>query len=170
MAHAFKTFSAKPTFGTLRQNLYQSDYINRKKGVITFCKSPSRCQKIKYASSYNTINSFNIGRYTLTLDKCNVLPVNKTNLIIGQYTKQNLQDICTVQNIDPTISPHPDSNCQNTPPIIIDPNNMSPPKPFYWTYQIDPFGLLFGNSQCGELNYTNYMCFYPPNPNTLLNI
>ena len=36
MAHAFKTISAKPTFGTLQPNLYQSDYINRKKGIIVF--------------------------------------------------------------------------------------------------------------------------------------
>ena len=31
MAHAFKNISAKPTFGTLREELNQSDYINRKK-------------------------------------------------------------------------------------------------------------------------------------------
>lgn len=166
MAHAFKTISAKPTFGTLRENLYQSDYINRKKGVITFCNSPSRCQRIKFAPSYNIRNSFNIGRYTRSLDNCNILPVNKSNLIIGQYTKMNLTDICTVQNINPTIPPEPDNPCQNTPSITIDPNNST--NPFYWTYQIDPSGQLFGKSQCGELNYTHYMFFYPPQNNVKL--
>lgn len=170
MAHAFKTISAKPTFGTLRENIYQSDYINRKKGVITFCNSPSRCQRIRVAPSYNIRNSFNSGRYKLSLDKCNILPVNKSNLIIGQYTKMNLQDICTVQNINPSIPPEPDNPCQNTPSISINPNSMTPPPPFYWTYQIDPSGQLFGKSQCGELNYTHYMLFYPPQkPLTLAN-
>lgn len=174
MAHAFKTISAKPTFGTLKENLYQSDYINRKKGIITVCNSSSRCQRIRVAPSYNTINSFNIGRYVLSLDKCNVLPVNKSNLIISQYTKTNLTDVCTVSNIDPNIHPAPCSSnlpcdpCQNNTHIIIDP--ISTTIPFYYTCQIDPLGQLFGNTQCGELNYTQYMGFYPPSkPLTLAN-
>ena len=167
MAHAFKTISAKPTFGTLRENLYQSDYINRKKGVITLCNSPSRCQRIRVAPSYNIRNSFNSGRYKLSLDNCNILPVNKSNLIIGQYSKMNLTDICTVQNIYPNITPKPDNTCQNTSNISIDPNSATP---FYQTYQIDPLGQLFGKTQCGELNYTHYMFFYPPQkPLTLAN-
>ena len=37
MAHAFKTIPAKSTFGTLQEELNQSDYINRKKkNVILF--------------------------------------------------------------------------------------------------------------------------------------
>lgn len=66
MAHAFKTISAKPTFGTIRANLYQSDYVNRKKGVITFCNSRVTCKGLRIAPSYNTRNSFNLGRYTLS--------------------------------------------------------------------------------------------------------
>ncbi len=164
MAHAFKTISAKPTFGTLRPELYQSDYINRKKGIITFCNLPV-CQQNKFISSYNTKNSFNIGRYALTLDKCNILPVNKSNLIIGQYTKSNLKDICTVSNIfsyskpTPCGSDAPCNPCQNNNPVIID---LTSVKPFYETHIIDPLGQLFGKSQCGELNYTHYMQFYPP--------
>jgi len=159
MAHAFKNVSAKPTFGTLRENLYQSDYINRKKGIITFCKSPATCQKIRVAPSYNTINSFNIGRYTLSLDKCNIFPVSKSNLIIGQYTKANLTNICTVLDLNTYTKPSPEETCQNNNNIIIDPSKS---EPFYQLYQIDPLGQLFGNTQCGELNYTHYMIFYPP--------
>lgn len=172
MAHAFKTISAKPTFGTLRENLYQSDYINRKKGVITFCKSPASCQRIKLALSYNTRNSFNLGRYTLSVNKCNILPINKGNLIIGQYSNTNLNNICTVSNISPYTKPSPcgvDNECnpcQNNNPISINTDDT-----FYQKYTIDPLGELFGNTQCGELNYTKYMTFYPPTqPLTLGNI
>lgn len=175
MAHAFKTISAKPTFGTLKENLYQSDYINRKKGILTLCHSVSRCQRIKLASSYNIRNSFNIGRHSQSLDNCNILPVNKSNLIIGQYTKQNLKDICTVSNIVPTIQPppcgsefYPCDPCNPNEPIEIQPSTAT--NPFYFSYQIDPLGQLFGKSQCGELNYTHYMFFNPPQkPLTLAN-
>ena len=88
MAHAFKTTSAKPTFGTIRENLYQSDYINRKKGIINFCKTPSVCYKIRSVSSYNTRHSFNTGRLALSLATCNRWPVNKSNLIIKIYTNE----------------------------------------------------------------------------------
>ena len=162
MAHAFKTIPAKPTFGTLRENLYQSDYINRKKGIITYCKSPVYCDKIRVASSYNIRNSFNTGRFALALDKCNILQVNKSNLIIGQYTKSNLKDICTVSKIFPYSKPAPCSSddpcnpCQNAPATI------DTSKTFYQQNIIDPLGELFGKTQCGELNYTHYMQFYPP--------
>jgi hypothetical protein len=165
MAHAFKTISAKPTFGTIRENLYQSDYVNRKKGLITVCNSPATCKGLRIAPSYNTRNSFNLGRYTLSLDKCNIFPVNKSNLIIGQYTKTDLSNICTVSNLSPYSKPAPCSSddpcnpCQNNTAVVIDPTSANP---FYYTCQIDPLGELFGKSQCGELNYTHYMRFYPP--------
>jgi hypothetical protein len=166
MAHAFKTISAKPTFGTLRENLYQSDYINRKKGIITFCNSPTTCQKIRYAPSYNVINSFNLGRLAITLDNCYVFPVNKSNLIIGQYTKTDLSNVCTVSNLSPYSKPAPCSSddpcnpCQNNNPVAVNPALAI--NPFYYACQIDPLGELFGQTQCGELNYTHYMNFNPP--------
>lgn len=162
MAHAFKIISAKSTFGTLQTNLNQSDYINRKKGIMTFCKYSEHCQKIKNASSYNIINSFNIGRNALTLDKCHTLPVNKTNLIVSQYSKLDLNGVCTVsplstftQTIDPCGS-QPCDGCQDPSNPVIIPN---PPASdlFYEKYIIDPFGQLFGKTQCGELNYTHYI-------------
>lgn len=187
MAHAFNPMSTKPvigtnnqnisgksTFGTLKPNLYQSDYINRKKGIITFCKSPAKCQRMKSAPNYNTLYSFGLGRYSLTLDRCNIFPVNKSNLIFSQYSKLNLKDVCTVSQIEPGVNPEPCGDvlpcnpCQNNNPVIINPATAI--NPFYWTYQIDPLGELFGKTQCGELNYTHYMVLNPPtNPLTFAN-
>lgn len=158
MAHAFKKISAKPTFGKLNSELYQSDYINQKKGLIVFCKL--RCQRNKIASSYDSINNYNIGRNTI-LNRCNLLRNNKANLIISQYTKENLNNVCTVSPIAPYIAPTPCSNdvpcnpCQNNDAVIIDPSNSV--NTFYNEYYIDPLGELFGKTQCGELNYTDYM-------------
>ena len=157
MAHAFKTISAKPTFGTLQPNLYQSDYINRKKGIITFCKRPCICKNIRVAPSYEIINSVNLG---FRLNKLNSLHNNKSNLIISQYTKENLKNVCTVSPLNPYTAPsycsnsNPCNPCQNNGAVIIDPLNAT--TTFYNEYNIDPLGQLFGNSQCGELNYTAY--------------
>lgn len=142
MAHTFNMIPAKPTFGTVRENLYQSDYLNRKKGIITYCNSLSRCQRPK-APSYNTLNLFNL---TYRLNRCNVAPpINKRNLIIAQYTKENLIDVCTVSS----------SSFYNTG--VCNSVSIDPTKTFYENYVVDPLGELFGNSQCGELNYTDYM-------------
>jgi len=167
MAHAFTPIPGKPSFGTLKENLYQSDYLTRKKGLITYCNSSSYCNKITFASSYNQYNLFNIGRYVNSLENCNVIPVNKGNLIIGQYSKLNLQDVCTVSVSFPPIPPFNNVACQsvNNPVAINNTENV----PFYQQYTIDPLGRLFGLSQCGELNYIEHMVFYPPTLTSLNN-
>jgi hypothetical protein len=161
MAHAFSPIPAKPAFGTLKENLYQSDYINRKKSKLVYCGTPSYCNKIKIANSYNMLNSYNLGRYSRSLETCNIIPVNKGNLIVGQYTKLNLDNVCTVSTGTPPtqhcgngINEIPCKPCQNNTPVIIDPTATNP---FYWDATIDPLGELFGNSQCGQLNFTEYM-------------
>ena len=164
MAHAFAPIPAKPTFGTLKENLYQSDYINSKKSKLAYCRTPSYCNKIKISNGYEGINSYNLGRYSRNLETCNIIPVNKGNLIIGQYSKLNLNNVCTISYGTPPTKPcsndNPCNPCQNTTSVIIDPNSAT--EPFYWNKTIDPLGELFGASQCGELNYTKYMVFDPP--------
>jgi hypothetical protein len=168
MAHAFAPIPAKPAFGTLKENLYQSDYLNRKKAKYAYCRTPSYCNKIKISNSYALINSYNLGRYARNLETCNIIPVNKGNLIIGQYAKLNLSNVCTVSYGPPPITPctndTPCDPCQDNTPVKIDPN-VSPATPisshpFYWNATIDPNGELFGASQCGELNYTQDMVFF----------
>ena len=155
MTHAFKTISAKPTFGTLRENICQSDYINRKKGLINYCNTSGACYKLNISPSYAHLNSQKLGQYLRNLE---IPSFNKSNLIIGQYTKLNLNDVCTVFKGEPPTQPCSSSlvcdPCQNKIPVQIDPSNSI--VPFYYEYTIDPLGELFGRSQCGELNYTNY--------------
>jgi hypothetical protein len=72
--------SAKAAFGTLKKNMYQSDYLNKKKGIAMACEK--RCT--------NNNNGDNI------------FSTNKYNLIIGQYTEMNLTNVVTVDNITST--------------------------------------------------------------------
>ncbi len=171
MAHAFAPIPAKPAFGTLKKNLYQSDYINRKKAKINYCSASSLCNK--RPNNYALINNTNLGRYLYNLEICKIIPINKSNLIIGQYTKLNLTGVCTVSTGTPPTQPCgngidelPCNPCQTSTDVIIDPDGSSSSVvsgiPFYWYATIDPLGELFGSSQCGELNYTHHMVFYPP--------
>ena len=162
MAHAF----AKPTFGTLKENLYQSDYLNRKNAKYAYCRTPSYCNKIKISNSYELVHSYNLGRYSHNLETYNIIPINKGNLIMGQYTKLNLKNVCTVSKGTPSTKPCgtgtkdlPCDPCQNNDAVKIDPDITIP---FYFDKTIDPLGELFGSSQCGELNYTRHMILNPP--------
>jgi len=172
MAHAFAPIPAKPTFGTFRKNLYQSDYISRKKAKLIYCNSKDTCGKILVAADYKERALFKTGRDAINLLRCSnaVIPINKANLIMGQYTKLDLNRVCTVLNTtnysasdclkhinDTDINII--NGCPNNSPVIIDPSSTTP---FNQSNIIDPCGYLFGNSQCGELNYTSYMVFYPP--------
>jgi hypothetical protein len=146
-------------FGSLKENLYQSDYIRRKIGKSVYCNAPSYCNQIKSANSYNTVNLFNLGRYSRNLQANHIIAINKTNLIMGQYTKSNLEGVCTAIPTPPCVSIDSCVPCAEKYPVPISNQDLNP---FYWNNTIDPLGELFGNTQCGELNYTKYMVLYPP--------
>lgn len=153
MVHAFKTIPAKPTFGNIRPNMFQSDYIKRKKALSTF---QSKIFKKKSSYSYDTKYLLNKGKY-YGINNCDILPVNKSNLIAGQYTKMDLQDVCDITTFSSTIDPSENDCIDRCTSVQLDPSVI-----FYENYVVDPCGQLFGNSQCGELNYTHYMVYYPP--------
>jgi hypothetical protein len=184
MAHAFAPIPAKPTFGTLKESLYQSEYINRKKGKLIYCNANinnAYCNRVVKSGSYDNINTYNNGRYAIGLDNCNIIPCNKGNLVVGQYSELNLKNVCVSVPFNPSFSDpnYYDSNTGNCIPCLntsaentkINVNssgqytNNNVATPFYQVNTIDPIGALFGNSQCGELNYTQYMFFNPPTNN-----
>lgn len=149
-----KVVKAKTTFATLRENISQSDYITRKKGLQTFCNNRNICNKLTVAPNYSTINSFNWGKYVMDVNNCqNIIPINKSSLIIGQYSRFNLDNACTIIAGQPPL--YPGYPCPSIPVTV------NPTIPFYSEYTIDPKGALFGYSQCGELNYTQYLQFTP---------
>ena len=178
MAHAFKIIPGKPAFGTLKQVVYQSDYLAKKKAQRTVCTSQTNCGQIKNAKSYEQVNQYKEGFRLNTSKRCNILPFNKSDLIVNLYSKMNLKDTCTMINGFPCINPElSDVSCSLIGPNIpkccsyacsgnktID--NID--KAFNWNHTIDPVGELFGNSQCGIENYIHYMVYNPPTGTTNL--
>ncbi len=158
MSHYSTVVKGKPTFATLRENISQSDYITRKKGLQTFCTNKNICNNLTVAPNYNTINSFNWGKYTMDVNNCkNIIPINKSSLVVNQYSQLNLNNACTIIAGQPPLHlKYPlDYPC---PPVPI---TVSTTVPFYSAYTIDSKGCLFGYGQCGELNYTQYLQFTP---------
>lgn len=125
------------SFGKLQENLYQSDLIRIRKALNNKCSN----------------------KKAIINNRC-LSNVNHSNLIYGLYSKMDLTDVCTIgTNIGCT------ADCS---PCKIDDNsyqwckiNTSSTQPFYYNNTIDPVGELFGKSQCGELNYTHYMLYFP---------
>jgi len=179
MAHAFKVIPAKPTFGTLKQVVYQSDYLKNKKSKRTYCTSQASCAKIKNADSYDQVNLYKEGFRLNNMRNCNILPFNKSDLIVNLYSKMNLKYACPFINGFPCINPDlTDENCTGltNPACCSDACNGDktltvtvPATTFNWSHTIDPVGDLFGKTQCGTEKYTQYMVFNPPNGITLQN-
>ena len=156
MAHAFKVIPAKPAFGTLKQVVYQSDYLERKKALRTVCTSQANCGQIKNAKSYKQINEYNEGFRLKQARNCTILPFNKSNLIINLYSKMDLKYACPLINGFPCTNP---TSCLDACKASKTISNTD--KAFNWFHTIDPVGDLFGKTQCGIENYTNYMVFNP---------
>ena len=143
---------AKPTFGTLKQVSYQSDYITNKQSKLAYCNNVNICKKNSKVPNYNQYNLFNNGRYLNNLANGNILSFNKTDLIAGLHSKMNLNGACTVINGNPCSNLTNCDGCDT--PANIDTTSVLP---FYQTNTIDPIGELFGNTTCGVNNFTNYM-------------
>jgi hypothetical protein len=155
MAHAFKIIPAKPTFGTLRQNTFQSDYITNKKSKLAYCNASNKCAN--NSSSYNQMNLLHNGRRISNkyLANNDLIPFNKSNLIAGLYSKMDLENVCTLINGFPCNNINTScAACQTEVSI-----NSGSSVPFSWTNTIDPVGALFGNTPCGIQNFTKYMKF-----------
>ena len=132
MAHAFKVISARPTFQKIQSLNYASDYLSDKKArLLQFQK-----KKKNYVKNYDYELFYLLNKRIFHNE------FNKSNLLYNLYSKENLNQVTTVS-----------SNPSNIKVNTIN----SGLKPFYQNYILDPKGKLFGNSQCGELNFTHYM-------------
>lgn len=156
MSRPFAKYPAKPTFAEINESINASDYIANKKTKYTFC-SPNIChpnKNIYSQSNYLLLKrANNLGFYP------NTNSIDKTQLYINLITKIDLSE-----NI-PVIS----DLTGNVSPVIID-TNLTP----FLNYNIDPSGVLFGNTPCGINNYENFILYNPPyktnNPENINNL
>jgi hypothetical protein len=143
MAHSFKTTSGKASFGVFSEPQTAGDYIYDKKAKTTYCLA-NKCVPNK---SINTQSNL------LLLNRANKLKYypcvnffNKANLNVNLITKLDLKDIPVIENA-----------INNKVPTNINPSDI----PFL-DYNIDPSGVLFGNTICGINNFVSFMVYDSP--------
>jgi hypothetical protein len=165
MLHKSNPISGKSAFGTLKQNTFQSDYISNKKLKLSNKNNTNNnnqtCQKNITMSSYDKYYLLKSNNYLNAINKGYLLPYKKADLISGLYSKMDLKDVCTVTNNTPCSDIYSCDSCYY--PTVINSNATTP---FYLSNTIDPVGSLFGNSQCGINNYTNFLVYESPKKTT----
>lgn len=132
--------NGKNTFGVFKEPLNAGDYIQNKKAKSIFCTSTA-----------NNANTVNTQSNLLLLKQANYLNnsvcavyFNTANLNVNLLTTLDLTNISVISsNTSPYVTPTP---------II---TTATP----YLDYQIDPSGNLFGNTNCGLLNYESDLIF-----------
>lgn len=131
------------TFGKFKESKYSSDYIKNKRNKEILCNYSSDCIKNKRNEE---ILCNNKKCKVSGGASCDIYPFNKRDLTVNLYSRldlQNVKTICKGTNIC-------DNSSMSTNIAITD-------VPLYQYYIIDPNGSLFGNSECGANNYTEYI-------------
>ena len=137
MSRPFSNNSAKDAFANVRNTKDASSYIQERKTKYSFCQ-PNICHPNK---NINTQSDY------IRLREANRLKFypevfNKTQLYMNLYTQLDLSgNIPVISYLSNGVSP-----------VLID-TNVTP----YLTYNIDPSGVLFGNSVCDITNYEHFI-------------
>ena len=151
MAHTFKYNNSttnsnlyndgngKASFGNVKQTTFASDYITNKKAKLLY--------NINYNNKKNGILNAQLIR---DVETCDSLPAfDTTNLESGLYSNEELDGINVITAVLDT------SNCPIYSGSLLDKTIISS-NPFFYNYNIDKCGDLFGNNICGIENYNHY--------------
>jgi hypothetical protein len=160
----FPTYPAKPTFGENIKVQNARDYTLSKTTKTTYCnekycnplkKTTVKTQgellllrKTKNLNYYQSLYDKNHSNY-LDNTKSN-LTFNNSNLNINLITKLDLNNVSVISN---------NLTGQTPTPVVLNPASGIP---YYNNYNIDPSGVLFGNTICGINNYEKFMVYSPP--------
>jgi hypothetical protein len=143
----FAQNSGKRTFGNFFENQTAGDYILNKKAKTTFC-NPNICPITSNKTVQNESDLLLLKKSIYFTTYGNSVFFNKNNLNINLITKLNLTDVPVISNKKTGITP-----------TTIDLSASIIP---YLSYNIDPSGLLFGNTFCGINNFENFIVYNCP--------
>jgi hypothetical protein len=154
--------SGKPAFGNAFNTDDSGNYTRNKKAKLLYRHNYNGFHFGGVLGSQNNYLLFQRAK-TIRNETCascpNLTSFNTSDLVAGLYTNEALKgvNVIDLSHNDP---------CNNYPysQTIIEPSNItgSTSKPFYWNYNIDPCGSLFGNAPCGYDNYEDYRVISKP--------
>lgn len=134
----FNNYPANITFGTNIESDDAGNYIKNKTAKASYCNA-LKCPQMSIGLSQSDYLQKRQARY-LGNFRCTPQYGN-LSLNSNLYTTLNLNNVCVINTLAT-------NTCPNT--------KINTGSNFYTTYQIDPNGSLFGNTQCGINNYLQY--------------
>jgi len=139
----FNTYTGKNTFGVLKESRQAGDYtIN--KGALAWVCPPNICVRNKTGVTQNNY---------LLLKRAKALYVNDlynpADLNMNLVTQLDLSGCSIILD-----------NIGNVVPADLSTTSIP-----YLDYTIDPSGVLFGNTICGAVNFTEYLRYIDPSNN-----
>ena len=139
----FNTYTGKNTFGVLKESRQAGDYtIN--KGALAWVCPPNICVRNKTGVTQNNY---------LLLKRAKALYVNDlynpADLNMNLVTQLDLSGCSIILENNGNVVPAKLSTTSNP----------------YLAYTIDPSGVLFGNTICGAINFTEYLKYIDPSNN-----
>ena len=148
MAHSFKTSMGGKTFKVFAESSTSGAYTYNKKAQASYCNRNKCPINVKVGSQSNLILYNNAFLLNASKSRCiRTLEYDNTELYVNLISKLDLPG-----NL-PIIT---DLSGQAHPVKIDASNNPLPP---YLTYDVDPSGVLFGDTICGINNYVRFMVY-----------
>jgi len=143
--------SGKPAFGNRFNTYNSSDYLLDKKAQLLYGRTCNPDDKKNSPFVTGSQGNYLLMARAIEVDNAIdslVGDVNTFDLASGLYTTEELIEVNTVTNAS-----YADASCNQivTPTVV-----LTPGKPFYYQYRIDPCGELFGNTACGYNNFTQF--------------
>jgi hypothetical protein len=139
----FNTYTGKNTFGVLKESRQAGEYTINKKALEWFCP-PNICARNKTGVTQSNY---------LLLKRAKALYVNDL------YNPADL-NMNLVTQLDLSGSSIILENSGNVVPAKLSATSIP-----YLDYTIDPSGVLFGNTICGAVNFTEYLKYVDPSNN-----
>jgi len=157
----------KYCFGSLIEPTNSSNYLLNKKSKVLFNNALTKKIGNHKNNNYLSYQDSNLLKNGCKLLQPNsILPFNKGNLQINLITKMDLKCVPTLSSsiiytkyINSNVLP---TSPTTTLPLIGYFNSVSN-YPFWYLYNIDPKGLLFGVNDCSVNNYLKYNVFNKKN-------
>lgn len=129
---------AKPAFGNFNRYYSCRERLDNIRISLLYCECQNNNRPVKSQSDMLALRKI---KNQYCPGYCNILPFNKANLQVNLITKLDMSGAVLVSSLyDPET-----------------PSGMYFKNPYYDYYYFDPYGTLFGKTQCGINKYVNYM-------------
>jgi hypothetical protein len=161
--------SGTPTFGNAVESNYASDYLTNKKAKLLYPYNYNRLRATGRLGNQPNYLLFEKAKMIRNSETCkSLVPFNNANLVSGLYTTEKLGFGLADPSNNVNVITGTSYNTNSCNKFI--PTAISLTTPFYYNYNIDSCGLLFGKTPCGLKNYNMFRVINYNGANTVASL